>query len=652
MQEAAEIEIGPRARSGTEATPPDSNPAYSRRRPADAMADSSTAPDSPTQSPPSRARAVPAPNLLERLSPGPQDLKQLTCGCHNHRQLKRWIRSYLQQNPIDHKTQRNAGTLRSLLAEITRWTAPASLRLASLEILRPIILAHCDLLALSQLQGKDTASQGHGQTQEQRRDLLTAAILYQHQALAYTSACVQLVREPHTLLYRRRLARALHRGIDSYRQLIQVSSHFYLATPKNCWGRMQRLLQLAREQHLAQRRVLDPLAKGLSAANPLRLFSRWETPAHPYLQVALFASANPLQLGVNEQQQLWQCCDRWARQSNLLDNPQPGAKGLVASLKLDQPPIPAVRLRHSRVDMKHFSAPLGWSIDLRGPLQQLQRCLRRPGKLSPDMLLQVQALWDGEKGRDGQRTPVDIRCEVVLGISAICHHLKQGDEPAPELTMTFAPGGSGQPEQRLVMEVDSIDYLTGRALKDYEVSMPGNCPDNHADNHADDYSCALPSAPSVGRRNKDTANTQKRYQPIAATLLNTSNSGAGLRLPPDTQGRLHSGDLIALRVNSRWEIAMVRWQYALPEQCRAGVEMLGGHTSAVRAHRHIKGGRRSDPIAGLLTGDAGHPPELLLPTPLFQQGDRVDIVAAGQTRTVTLHQQTLATGSFAIFEFS
>ncbi|WGL15665.1 hypothetical protein PVT68_12900 [Microbulbifer bruguierae] len=624
MQDAAKISIGQQARTGNDAADiPDFRGDPNSEIPA------------PTPTPPPAGAAganTVAQAALEKLCPTPRDLAALSCGCRNHRQLKRWIDSYLKQNPLDDKAQRNAGMLRGILAEITRWSAPARLRLASLEVLRPVVTDHCGELAQSKaIQTK--AAQGPASIaspQEQRRDLLTATILYQHLAQAYTSICVQLASTPHPLFYRRRLARALHRGIDSYRRQIQISSRFYLAPPKGSWVALHRLLQLAREQRLDQRRVIDPC---LSANDKSGRFQRRETVAHPYSHVALFASANPLQLTPEEQASLWQRCARWAKAAKLQNRPGPGTKSLLASLKLDQPPIPASRLQQSRVDMQYFSTPQGWAIDLGGPLQQLQqqlqRHLRRADVGSADMLKRVQELWAGKTGRGGQRTPVNVPCQVVVGISAICHHLQREDKATPELEHAFkatSPQGSD-----MVMAVNSIEYRTGRPLNDYEV--------------------ALPSAPSVVRHNETTA-TQKRYQPVSATLLNSSSRGAGLRLPAETQGRLHIGDLVAIQVRERWEVALVRWQYGLPDQCRAGVELLGGHTSAVRVHRHTQSGGRTAPMAGLLTGGSGHPSELILPTPLFQTGDKVDIVSAGQVRTVTLHQQNLVTGSCAIFEFS
>ena len=637
MQEAEEKTIGQQARSGSEAkrTPASTQPPY--RSPAEPLADGLRSPGE-TDRPASPTNGPASAKILDQLSPGARDLDALTCGCYNHRQLKRWLQSYLKQNAPEQSFQRNAGTLRSLLAEITRWTAPARIRLASLEVLRPVIASHASELSLLQLARDRSGSVV--QTPDQRRDLLTAVILYQHLAQAYSSICVQLLSEPHTLFYRRRLARVLHRGIDSYRRLIQISSHFYLAPPKGSWARIQRLVALAREQKLDQRRVLDPLAADRPTAqnngSTASLTShRWVKLTQPYLHSALFASANPLQLTVEEQLQLWLCCARWANGARLLERVTPSLKTLLASLRLDQPPIPSVRLQHSNVDMKYFSAPLGWTIDLSNPLRQLQRRLHRPGAISPDVLHRVQDTWAGGKSRETKRTPVNIRCEVVTGLSAIGHHLKNGGDEAPELANTFAAPAADS----LVMEVDTIDFRTGRPLKDYEVSLH------------DQSSRALPSAPSVSRKSNSDG-VQKRYQPIPATLLNSSASGAGLRMPPDCRGRLKTGDLIALRVKDHWELALVRWQFGLPDQCRSGVELLGGHTSAVRVRRYSRDGRRTDPMVGLLTGHTGQVAELILPAPLFQPGDTVDIINAGQTRSVTLHKQTLATGSFSIFEFS
>ncbi|MBN8429938.1 hypothetical protein JF535_03635 [Microbulbifer salipaludis] len=628
MQEAVDTHKAGATRTGSEAGQPQ------EQAPTVASGYSSTPPSASITPPDGDAASPRTPSLLERLSPAPLDLQELTCGCRSPRQLKRWLAGYLQQNPPADRAQRNAGTLRSLLTEVTRWDNPARQRLASLEALRPVVVAHYQQLVhplLNQArENPDTA-----QTQEQRRDLLTGIILLQHLALAYTSVCVQLAEAASTgkqnMLTRRRLAIALHRAIDGLRRLMFTSNVFFLASPKGSWGRLQRLLQLAREQQLEQRRIADPLA------GPLAGGYRWDRLVRSYLDIALFASANPMQLTTGEQLQLWQCCRRWAASASLLDAPASGTPALLASLKLDQPPIPAVRLQQSRVGMHHFTIPQGWSVDLTGPLQQLQRRLRRPGALSPDVLQWVQAVWAGEKSRGGQRTPVNIRCQVAIGLSAVCHHLKCGDEAAPEIEATFAH--ATEADRALVMDVDTVDFRSGRTLRSYEVSA------------ADPTGDLLPSAPSVARNAKPTT-TRQRYQPIPATLLNTSEGGAGLRLPPATQIRPRCGDLIALWLNDRWQVALIRWQYALPDQCRLGIEFFGGHSSAVQVRRHTQDGRRTAPMAGLLTGDAGLPPELVLPIPLFQSGDTVDIVNAGQTRTVVLRSPTLTTGSLAIFEFS
>ena len=627
MQEAADTQIAGKTRTGNAAGQPHAHtPASQPSAFEPRMAGEQSAPNCAT------AKAPPQ-SLLERLSPAPRDLPALTCGCTTARQLKRWVTSYLQQNPMEDRAQRNAGTLRSLLTELTRWKATARHRLASLEVMRPIVLAHYQQL-MNPLLDQVRQTPGAAQTQEQRRDLLTAVILFQHLAQAYSSVCVQLATAPPKLFARRLLAIALHRGIDGYRRQIFISNLFFLASPKGSWGRMQRLLQLAREQHLDRRRVPDRLA------DPVAGSLRWGKISQVYLQTALFASANPMQLATAEQLQLWQCCGRWAAKTSLLDTPRAGAQTLLASLKLDQPPIPAVRLQHSRVDRGHFTAPQGWSVDLNHPLQQLQRRLRHPGDIPTDLLQQVQSIWAGEKSRSGQRTPVNIRCQVVIGISAICHHLKLGNETAPEIAATFDASKSGATGgNSLVMDVDTVDFHSGRTLPSYEVSAQ------------DSLDNLLPSAPSVSRSGNGKA-ARQRYQPIPATLLNTSSGGAGLRLPPNTQDRLRCGELAALWIKDRWEVALIRWQYGLPDQCRVGVEFFGGYTSAVQVHRRTRDGRRTDPMAGLLTGDAGLPPELVLPIPLFQSGDTVDIVNAGQTRTVTLHTQSLATGSLAIFEFS
>ncbi|WP_295797337.1 hypothetical protein [uncultured Microbulbifer sp.] len=571
--------------------------------------------------PPAAARS-----LIDRLAVGPQNLSQLSCGCLNPQQLQSWLLSNQQSPPSRDSAQRNAATLRSLLSEITRWRAPARMRLACLETVRPEVVALC-----AELTGLQQQSSGSAQTAEQRRAVLIASILCQHLAQAYTSVSAELTRAVDAFFSRRRLARGLHRAMDSYRRLIRISSQFYLATPQHSWVHLQLLMQLAREHKLGQRWVSDPLNR-----RPPLPGAGLELVAQPYLHTALFASTNPLQLSTGEQAELWLLCGRWARSARLLDRHPAGCRTLLASLRLDQAPIPAARLQHTPVDMQHFVAPRGWALDLSGPLKQLANKLQHPAGSNPDLLAHVHRLWNGDQGRGFQRTPADTRCDLAIGISTICHHMRQSKEPAPEISATFdsETASAGQHNgKHLVMEVGAVDFHSGRALSEYEV--------------------ALPSAPSIRHeRESRERQRQSRYQSVPATLTNTSSNGAGLRLPADTQGRLRCGDLVALTLQGRWEVAIVRWHYALPDQYRAGVEFLGGHSSAIRVLRHTSNGGRTDPMAGMLTGDSGRAPELVLPIPLFQCGDTVDIIASGQVRTVTLHQQTMTTGSFAIFEFS
>lgn len=556
--------------------------------------------------------------LKHRPSAPKRDLARLSCGCRNHRQLQRWLQHSLPERVSDDAAQRSAATLHSLLNEIRRWQASAGLRQACLEAVRPVVIELSDNLALAQL------SKGGPQTEETRRAVHIACTLYQHLAQAYAGICQELANSPGSPLKQRRLRQALHRTSDSLRRLIRTCSRFHIATPKHTWTRLQRLLQLSRKLGLSRDRVFDPLARKQPSANRLGL----ERLDAPYLHCALFASANPQQLTASEQQDLWHLCGHWATRATIMDQHIPDSPTLLVNLKLDQPPIPSMRLHNGQVDPQHFSLPLGWSIDLSAPLQQLQRRIQRPRHIPVDLLQKVQNLWRGDRGRGGHRTPVNIRCEVVIGLSAICHHLNHGATTPTESGGAF--GSQVSADRQLVMEVGAVDFLSGNTLSEYEV--------------------ALPSAPTT--RGDHQRRNQGRYQSIPCTLLNTSNTGAGLQLPPETQGKLHSGDLIGVTIGGRWEVALVRWQYALPDHCRVGVEILGGQTSAVRVHRHTRDGRRTDPIAALLTGDCGRAPELILPIPLFQPGDTIDVVAARQARCVTLHQQTACTSSFAMFDFS
>jgi hypothetical protein len=560
-----------------------------------------------------RGAAAPSgldPKLIAKLNLPPLSLAQLHCGCANVRQLRLWLQglnlqTHLPQNQNQHRL---TGLLRSLFAEISQWQAPAARRLAMLEFLRELTLNCAESLALQNL------AMARTQTTELRRALLIAVILLQHLAQSYASVALQLSQRK-SLFRRARLAISAQRALDSYRRLIHICSLFYLATPKGSWNTMQALLRLAQLENIGDRRVAD-------AKSDAGKCSATGT----YLHIALFAGANPQQWDSREMQRLWQQARQWAGRASISGEPLTTASDsvLLASLGLDQPPIPAARLSNCKVDPRHFCTPRGWKIELARPLKQLQKQLRK----SPDPLLEkIRALWAGGVHRIQRRSAVNLPCQVVFGISAVCHQL--GTARNPHLA---ASGASFRPladrrRQHLVMEVDTVDFGSGKTLSDYEVALPSA-------RHADD------------RRPRE-----QRYQPVAAEILDTSAAGAGLKLPIDAAIKLRVGELIGLGIDGHWQLAVIRWQYALPDHCRCGVELLPGELEPVQVRRLTLGGRASDLIAGLRLHGERENAALILPVPLFKRYDSADVIGAEGTDSVTLHQQTLTTGSIACFEF-
>ncbi|SHF74833.1 hypothetical protein SAMN04487965_2605 [Microbulbifer donghaiensis] len=555
--------------------------------------------------------------LFAKLQLPALSLPELSCGCASERQLFSWLEKYDLQPYQSADQLRLASLLSTLIDEVAQWRAPASKRLAMLDLLREYAVACAEAMAIQR------AVMANAQTAELRKIVLAAVRLLQQLGKAFASVAQQLTGESGlALILRERRARSLQRAVDSYARVVQIVSLFGLGTPQHCWRNMQILVRLAQLQKLDAKQVGDTLSpRSKSSATGA------------YLQVVLFASANPTQLNTREQELLWGLARDWSRAAQIVLNFTERENALLASLALDQPPVPANRLGNCKVDLRHFTAPQGWKVDLTKMLDLLERQMKR--RHDP-LLEKLYHGWASKAGRSERRTPLQQNCEFVIGIGAICHHLG-ADAPDGR----SAPQGffqwSEPDRDHLCLEVPTVDYGSGKAVGEYDV--------------------VLPSAPSLRRDSRARAGSgaekaAERYRPQVASVLNCSGRGIGLSLPPSSCDKLRVGELVGIRLEEKWQVAVVRWQHTLPDHSRAGVEVLAADSMPVQVQRHTAAGHLSAPIAGLLVkSSVEDKPALILPVPLFKAHDSVELRANSDSQPVTLQRQTLATGSFARFEF-
>ncbi|AOS96687.1 hypothetical protein AUP74_01227 [Microbulbifer aggregans] len=564
-------------------------------------------PEAPTQA--VTRKTVSAPDLFARLQLPALSLDALSCGCDSERQLYDWLaEQYLQPyQPSDQ--HRLSALLNTLADEIARWRSPPQRRLPMLELVREYTLACVDAMALRQA-GQINAS---GSTLQ--AGVRAAMRLLQQLALAYSALAQQMRLEPGLpILVRRRSARALQRAVDAYRRLIQLGPLFSVATPANTWRNLQLLVQLARAQKLDGQRVRD-------RHHP----QRRDSVADAYIQAALFGSANPGQLSVPDQERLWSLTHQWLSCVVIEDRYTERGSALLASLALDQPPIPANRVENCQLDLRHFTAPLGWKIDLKRLLDQLSRAAEREGQ---GLIHRIYHGWADDFGRQQRRTPTEQRCEILIGLGAICHHLDSGALLGSDVIDRLCGGPS---------EATSVD-TTRTDLR----------------RQASEFGGVLPSAPSLGGRWKGGVRESlaERYRPLEAGVIDFSSAGMGLKLSHELAEKVRTGELLAVRLVDTWQLAVVRWQYTLPDHCRAGVEFLASEALAVRVQRHTDAGHLSAPISGILLRTAdGAGATLALPKPLFKRGDSVELLAQPEGRSLRLQGQVETGEGFACFDF-
>ena len=553
--------------------------------------------------------AVPQ-KLFAQLQLPALSLSSLSFDCANERQLFNWLAHYDLQPYQPADQQRLATMLLSMMDEICRWQAPAARRLPMLDLLREYTIACVDAMAVQR------ATLAGIQTSELRTTVLASMRLLQGLGTAYASISEQLFEDGRVpLLARSRCARSLQRAVDSFRRIPQITALFSLATPQRCWRNMQLLVQLALVAQLSGKKVRD-----------MQHSHGVDRVADAYCQVALFASANPAQHSSEEQERLWQLTHDWAGAAQIVTTYTDKQNSLLASLALDQPPVPANRLGTCKVDLRHFTAPAGWKIDITGVQRQLAR---QQSKHCDPLLERLNDAWQDSTGRVERRSPLQQHCALVFGIGAIAHHLG-----------------------------DSVDASSAEHFFNWSGSTGAElCLDTaSAEAGAESFGGMLPNAPHSGSaarmRGRSASQVGERYRPERVDVLNCSSRGVGLRLPNAIGERARMGELVGVRLQEAWQVAVIRWQHILPDHCRVGVEVIAADCLPVRVQRHTAAGHLSAPIAGLLVKAAPEDkPELILPVPLFKCYDSVELLTPSEPRQVTLQRQVLTTSSFARFEF-
>lgn len=541
-----------------------------------------------------------------------RELPALSCGCASERELERWLSQYELQpyHPADQ--QRLVTLLSGMVEELGQWRAPAATRQPMLELLRQYALACVDGIVMqrSVLRGS--------QLESLHKSLRPVVVLLQRLVAAYASIWVQLEDTAGVpFLLREKRARSLQRALDAGSRLLRVTALFGLAAPADCWRNMHRLLQRGLPQQVAYRRVADPLhPRGRANA------------VGAYIHTAMFISANPGQLDPEQQDTLWRMTQKWSRFARLEESYADPALSLLASVSLDQPPIPSVRLRHGDIDLACFSAPRGWKLDLSGVMPRLEKHLARNFDPLVDRLCEA---WRDAAGRDEQRQSAQHDCVVAIGLGATCFNLREHGA-APGAAGGVLATWFGRPEERVCMEVAAADYGSAGTVSEYG---------------------SLPSAPSLRSERAAPADRAARhYRTEVAEVFDTSSRGLGLQLALEVSERLRVGEMVGVRVADTWQVGVVRWRLTRSDNCQAGVELLARRVAPVEARRRSAGGRHSEPIPGLaIEEENGSGIALVLPVPLFKAYDEVEVIAGGTTRAVTLQRQTVATPTVARFEF-
>jgi len=570
-----------------------------------------------------------------RLKLPEQDLQYLTIGSDQPKKLQAWVNDLPLMNMGETSRQ-----LYQFVQELNRFQVPTPQRLQLLEIVRPVVLHVCRSL------GKHYLNQSLVLPDKARRVASLAQALQTHMAAGYKLVAVRGLRRLNERDGKALVSTAIHRAISALTDSLVRSYQLYFPTPRHLWLELHQLFLLAEMNKVEGLEVADKDFSGIDSSSIKDAYAR----------ALLLSTAKPNQLRQQEIALLYRASEEW---SGLIEIKPAGedADLFVFNLQVDRPPTyrthASVAAEDSRyIDSRELVEKLALTIAGKAEADFLV-----PDGMPDNLLLHLQQAWGALAERSfkrvGQTGPIDI----CLGLTALHGHLSGGVE--------FEKLLRGSELQVLAQGAPENPFLAGRS------QAVGGAPkeddawsrafDGGSRAMSDDL--AVDSIDISGITNKlrqrqeeDGGKTQQQEH-FTAQKLNSSPGGYCLEWVGASPAGLRAGELIGVRElgQREWAIGIVRWVKQLAHQgAQFGVELLAPRATPCGARVVRKTGDAGSFLRTLLLPELhaiGQPATLLVPAIGFQGGVKVEMIAGGEGKRISLQRKVNGTASFGQYEF-
>lgn len=503
------------------------------------------------------------------------------------------LAAWTSELPLANTTD-TAAQLHRAATEVARLAIEPELRFELLEILRTLVHYICTRLDRSML-GAPHSGEGFAQLAQQLQNGI---------ARGYKATIRDATRDSSDPARLDLIGHAAHRALSDCSRTLLRAIQVHAVTPPGAWAELNALYRLAEQLGFHQSAWSDEENHESAQLSVQDV----------YLRIALLATCRPNQLRHTHLNATFNALELWTPRVTL---GLPSDDDLFrVDLERDAPPVyreladTTGEVRGIRTDVLVY--------ELEAYLNDISCDIPMPDYVERGLLSHLVTAWSVMRKRTFRRIRAGGPMKICMGLRSV-HY--------------FLSGGVEFDEQ-----IASADAMPRPELNPFLNELSAR------------------DRPEAAREATFDPATADNYPCLDAAVLDTSPAGYQVKLADPIHGRLHAGELLAIRENNdaRWCLAVARWLRYSDAETLLGLELLSPLAIPVALRLVRKRGGIRQHARGMLLPEIqviSQPATLITPRVPFEESHKVEIHRQGLQTKAQLMRRVRNTESFTQFTF-
>lgn len=561
-------------------------------------------------------------SLIQQLKLPPKNLAKLSFCPTKASKVREWVESL----PAT-RISSSSVMLYQSLPELARLDNNPLHRLEMLEAMRPYVQ-----LCISGL-GKEFLEQALNLSDSAVKSATIAQALQKHMSHGYLSVARDLIEADKEFEAQ---AQALHRAATGLGLMLMRNLQLYTPAPQGLWQSLYAILKIAEEQEILDDKVKDSLLENTQSTST----------KDAILRPILLGLCQPNQLRQQEIARTYSELEHWSHQVSIEQIDPEAANDdeehfyLICS-DIDTPAMSKDQYKGAfdnttyRLDTSKLIAQLEKELE---HMHEQGQTRKLAGQLTETLIDHLLIGWDSPHARRQPRVANRRQLEVCLGISAVHHHVSQGQ--SLEEIMGRKNSDTSFASHALSQEVDPWDDApdTGTHTMIEHRMFSTDFSSDFSNNFASQSAQAKASP----------------YPVYQVSTLDASPKGYCLNWRDGAPNQVRTGEVIGLRAPNRdsWQIGVIRWLRQFHGATQVGIQLLGGNAQALGAAYVHKTGDMSQFMkvlklpAQILTSQQDC---LLTPALPFTEQGKCRLRRSGQEQSIKLQKSLFSSSAARLF---